>query len=165
MRTQQPLVLCSSLSQAPPAWGHAQRNTLYNMDQSPWEILIWIAATEIRGRWCPWEILFTANYGMDPTEKRMWHHTREITPWFLPRKSGRQRTSVPRNEWSNGRNAGNISDSNPGKENSATERKPEAEIGLNKQKELKEQQMECSRLECHLKSSRTRRRRRFQPIK
>ena len=30
-----------------------------------------------------------------------------------------------------------------------------AEISLNKQKELKEQRMECSRLECHLESSRT----------
>ena len=31
----------------------------------PWEILIWFAATEILGLYCPWEILFTIDYGLD----------------------------------------------------------------------------------------------------
>ena len=62
----------------------------------PWEILIWIAATEIWGRWRPWEILFTADYGLDQMEKLMWNHARQISPWYLLRKSARQRTIATR---------------------------------------------------------------------
>ena len=60
-----------------------------------------------------------------------------------------------------GKNAGIICDSNPGKKFSQG-KEATAETILNEKKELKEQRMECSILEC-LQISR--RRRRFQPIK
>ena len=116
---------------------------------SPRDILIWIAATEIRGWWLPWEILFTRDYGLDPMEKLMWNHTREISIWFLQRKSARQRTNVAR-EWPNGTDCSDYLHFQPSKRKFSNGKEATAEIILKKQKELKEQRMECSSLECCL---------------
>ena len=58
---------------APMEYPHLDQPRRFECESVRWrlpEILIWIAATEIRERWPPWEILFTAD-GLDPMGKVM----------------------------------------------------------------------------------------------
>ena len=83
----------------------------------------------------------------DPITKLMWNHTRGISPWFLPRKSAGQRTSVPR-EWSNSTECSDCLQFQPRKRKFSKGEEATAETILNKKMELKVQRLECCWLEC-----------------
>ena len=99
------------------------------------------SAIEILGRWCPWEILIWISHG-DPRAMAPMGNPLQCQLWFgsngethvksrkgdltmiFPQKSARQHTYEYQDSGQTGLNAGIICNSNQGKGNSATERKP-----------------------------------------